>query len=269
MLGQGVVDPAAALVDPADLGVIRGDAVFETIRLADGRLDAEEAHLKRLVRSAEMLDLPAPDAAACGALLASAGAAWGDRGEASVRLVYTRGDGTTPTCFVVVEPIPEHIYGQRRDGLRVVTLDRGLPADAGNGRPWLLVGAKTTSYAVNMAAVRVAKSRSADDAIFVSTGGEVLEGPTATVVWARDGVLHTPPVEVGILAGTTVQTVWRNAAVHGLGTAYTRASVHDLHAADGVWLVSSVRGAVTVVAIDGIGRGDSGVTAKVQSAAGL
>lgn len=271
MLGGGLVDPAGPLLRVDDLGVLRGDAVFETLRLHDGRLDALDAHLARLCRSAAALDLPEPDLGAWRALIDDVVAGWGRPGEAMVRLVLTRGveGGPGPTAFALVAPLAESTLRHRRKGVRVVTLSRGVSSTAYGEAPWLLGGVKTTSYAVNMAAQRYAQALGADDAVFLSTDGLVLEGPTSTVVWAVGDTLHTPPTSIGILDGTTMQALFDRAGDHGFGTAVATTDVAGLHAADGVWLVSSVRGAVAVTAIDGRERTDAGLTGRVQSAAGL
>ena len=66
---------------------------------------------------------------------------------------------------------------------------------------------KSTSYAVNMAAQREARRRGADDALFLSLEGLVLEGPTSNI-WFREGrTLHTPALDLGILAGVTRDTL--------------------------------------------------------------
>ena len=67
-----------------------------------------------------------------------------------------------------------------------MTLARGLPAEGAADMPWLLAGAKTLSYAVNMAALRHAERQGAGDVIFVSSEGNILEGPRSTVVIATD-----------------------------------------------------------------------------------
>lgn len=265
--GRGLVDPDVPLLRPDDLGIVRGDGVFESIRWHDGRLAALDAHLDRFAASAAALDLPRPDPAAWRELIGQLCAEWSG-GEAAVRLFLTRGvDG--PTSFALMAPVSDSVLRQRREGARVVTLTRGMPADAHAHAPWLLGGVKTTSYALNMAAVRYAQSHGADDAIFVTSDGLVLEAPTATVVWAEGETLCTPPTELGILRGTTVGTLFAAAGDHGFSTKVSTGAVADLHAADGVWLVSSMRCAVAVTAIDGRPRPDGGLTERVQAAAGL
>ncbi|HEX5497433.1 MAG TPA: aminodeoxychorismate lyase [Mycobacteriales bacterium] len=271
VLGTGPVDPDTPLLRVDDLGVLRGDGCFETLRVHDGVIEALDAHLARLRHSAAGLDLPAPQESRWRALIDEVVAAWAQPGEAVLRLVLTRGvEGTgVPTGFATVSPLPDGIVRQRRDGVSVITLDRGMPADAHRGTPWLLGGVKSLSYAVNMAALRHARRVGADDVIFVSGDGQVTEGPTSTVVWARSECLCTTPVSLGILAGTTVGTLFARAGAHGFATRVAGATVDDLHAADEIWLVSSLRAAVRVSRLDGRERADAGLTARVHAALGL
>ncbi|HEX3811296.1 MAG TPA: aminotransferase class IV [Mycobacteriales bacterium] len=268
-LGAGLVDPDTPLLRADDLGVLRGDAVFETVRLHDGALDSLDAHLDRLTSSAAALQLPTPDRSAWRALVEQVSEAWGGAGEAAVRLVFTRGVDDEPTGFVLAAPLPEPTLRQRRDGVRVVSLSRGVSSTSFTDAPWLLGGVKSTSYAVNMAALRYAHAHGADDAIFVGTDGLVLEAPTATVVWAIGETLCTSPDTIGILPGITVRTLFDNATEHGFRTAISKSTVEDLHTSNGVWLVSSVRGAVAVTSIDGKDAPDGELTERVQAASGL
>ena len=87
----------------------------------------------------------------------------------------------------MIGALPGRVAAVRRDGLAALTLARGLPARGVEDMPWLLAGAKTLSYAVNMAALRHAERHGAGDVIFVSSDGYILEGPRSTVVIATDG----------------------------------------------------------------------------------
>jgi len=254
MLDGTVVDPDRPVLRVDDLGLQRGDGVFETLLVVDGRPRKLDAHLNRLTRSAAMLDLPAPDRAAWERCVAAACGAWDRPGEMALKLVITRGVGGVGTGFALGTAVPEVALRHRRDGVAVLTLDRGYPAGLAERAPWLLIGAKTLSYAANMAAVRYANANGADDAVYVSSDGWVLEGPTASVVVANGRGLRTPPVSVGLLPGTTQQQLFRAAEDAGWVTKSEPLRVSDLHAADGVWLVSSVRGLTAVHTIDGVAR---------------
>lgn len=255
VLGVGLVDPGAPVITADDPGVTRGDGCFEGLRLRDGVIDKLDAHLARMTRSAAALEIPF-DRPAWEALIAQAAAAWPEPGEAAVKALLTRGaPGRGPSGFVAIGPLPADYPRQRRDGLKIITLPRGFASDAFAGAPWLLGGVKSLSYAVNMAAQREAARRGADDVIFVSADGMVLEAPTGSVVWWDGTTLHTTPTDgTGILGGTTQQLLFERAADAGWATAETLATIADLHAAELVWLIGSVRGPVDVVELDGKAR---------------
>ncbi|MCB0927231.1 MAG: aminodeoxychorismate lyase [Mycobacterium sp.] len=255
---DGVVhDPDAPLLCADDAAAVRGDGVFETLLVRDGRTRLVDAHLRRFVGSAEALDLPVPDLDAWRAAIAVAAGQWGAAEEGALRLTYSRGrDGAGPTAYVTVAALSPHVAAARTDGLSALVLDLGISAHGADRRPWLLAGAKTLSYAVNMAALRYAAGRGADDVIFVSTEGQVLEGPRSTVVVAVDGddgrpCLLTPPPWYPILRGTTQRALFEAARNAGYDCDYRALTATDLFAARGVWLVSSVTLAARVHTLDG------------------
>ncbi|MFJ3028746.1 aminodeoxychorismate lyase [Curtobacterium sp. NPDC087080] len=238
-----------------DLGAIRGDGVFETITVVDGRPQALEPHLARFVRSAAMLDLPTPDLDAWRQAIEAACARLDPVREAFAKTVMTRGvEGSgRPTGWVYAAPSGDQ-SAARTEGIAVVTLDRGYRHDVERTSPWLLQGAKTLSYAVNMAALREAERRGADDALFVSTDGYVLEGTRANLVASVDGRFVTPRTDIGILAGTTQADVFRFAEGEGIATSYELLTLADLEAADALWLLSSVRQAAPIRSLNGVAR---------------
>ena len=254
--------PESPLLHADDLAAVRGDGVFETLLVRDGSPCLLEAHLHRLTQSARLMDLPEPDLPgwrrAIGvATRRRAGSASDD---AVMRLIYSRGreSGSAPTAYVMVNAVPARTAAVRRDGIAVITLDRGLPATGVDAMPWLLAGAKTLSYAVNMAALRHADRHGAGDVIFLSSDGAVLEGPRSTVVIAAEPdkpgarpCLSTPPTSYPILRGTTQQALFEVARARGYDCDYRELRISDLLAAQGIWLVSSVTLAARVHTLDG------------------
>jgi 4-amino-4-deoxychorismate lyase len=261
-----VVDPTEPVVTAFDLGLGRGDGVFESALVTGGTTPYLDAHLARLQRSARIAALAHPGDDAVRAVVAAVVADWpaGDEGACRVFLTRGLGDGTPPTLLALLAPVPLETLRQREEGIAVVTLSLGVPADFRAQAPWLLGGAKTLSYAVNMAAQRHAHAAGADDVVFTSLEGRLLEGPTSTVVWAADGRLHTPPVETGILPGTTQARLFARAEADGWPTAVTPGTVDDLFQAQAVWLVSGIRGAAPVTRLDGAARGDAGLSQRVR-----
>ena len=254
--------PGTPLLFADDLAAVRGDGVFETLLVRDGGACLVEAHLGRLGHSANLLDLPEPDLASWRRAidLATRGWAADTTDEGAMRLVYSRGRerGSAPTAYVTVNPVADRIAAARRDGVAAVTLPRELPATGVEAMPWLLAGAKTLSYAINMAALRHAARQGAGDVIFVSSDGYVLEGPRSTVVIAVGGAgasgdvcLLTPPPWYPILRGTTQQALFGVARAKGYDCDYRALRVADLFAAQGIWLVSSMTVAARVHTLDG------------------
>lgn len=274
--GRGLVPLDTPLLHADDLGVLRGDGVFETLLVRDGRPWLLDEHLLRMARSAARLDLALPEVGTLRELAATAVDGWrGDGGasaEGVLRLVCTRGRerGGAPTVYALVTPLAPVILDQRRAGVRVSTATLGVPADLRADAPWLLGGVKSLSYAMNMAVLRWAAAEGQDDVLLTALDGHVLEGPTATVVWLDGGTLCTVPTTTGILPGTTARHLLGSAGAAGFAAADCAATVDDLHRADGVWLCSSVRGVVAVTAIDSKPcREDAATTAALRAAIGL
>ncbi len=252
-IGHRIVDPETPQLHVTDLAAQRGDGVFETISVGRGRPQALEPHLLRFGHSAAMLDLPSPELDLWRAAIRAVAAELSAHEEAFVKIVLSRGEPgaspVRPTGWLWGEPSPDH-GAARRGGIRVVTLDRGYRHDVARTSPWLLTGSKSLSYAVNMAAIREAKRRGADDALFVSADGYLLEGPVSNLILRIDGRLVTPRSDLGILVGTTQADVFRHARGRGVDTGFEMLTRHDLPRADAAWLVSSVRHAAPLSRID-------------------
>jgi 4-amino-4-deoxychorismate lyase len=237
-----------------DLAAVRGDGCFETLLVTGGRVAKPERHLARLGHSAASLDLTGPTEEQWTSGIELAAREWGATEDGMLRLVLSRGPerGGAETAYITVAPVGRHALTSRAEGIAVTVLDRGYPSDVAESAPWLLLGSKTLSYATNMAAVRHANAAGFDDVIYVSSDGEVLEGPRSTVVIAREGELLSPPVDVGILEGTTLGALSAVAEADGVTVRRERLLVADLLAADAVWLMSSVTLAARVRRIDDV-----------------
>lgn len=250
-----IADPDAPHIRVDDLGLMRGDGIFETVLVADGEPRELRPHLDRLARSASMLDLPEPDDDAWQRVTRQVIEKWTAGPEFALKLVYTRGiDGdpqARPTAFAMGIPIDEKVIRARAEGVAAVTLERGIDPGLAERAPWLLLGAKSLSYGLNMAASREAARRGAQDVIFTATDDSVLEGPTSNVILARGRTLYTPPATIGILPGTTQAAVFRGAERIGWSTKIEPLRASDLPSADGVFLASSVRKLTRVHTLDG------------------
>jgi branched-subunit amino acid aminotransferase/4-amino-4-deoxychorismate lyase len=183
---DGTVLPAdEATIGVTDLGLLRGDGVFEVISVYEGRLFALEDHLRRMANSAQNLrleiDLGAVQAD-IDALLAEAGPVTG-----AIRFFLTRGGRRVG----LVEAVPAE-----REPLTLASITY-VP-------PRILDGVKSLSYGGNMLATRLAIEKGATEALLVTPHGRVLEGPTSSFFVSLDGeTLVTPPLSDHVLDSIT------------------------------------------------------------------
>ena len=253
--GRGLVDPNEPVVHADDEAVLRGRAAFETLRVYGGVPFKLESHLVRLAASCERIGVEPPEAEDAREL-ASVALAHAREPNAVLRFYRTSGreQAEAPRLLVLVNSLPDHLEDLRSRGIRLVSL-LGVRAEV----PWLLGGVKSTSYAVNMAAEAEARARGADDAVFVTEDGVVLEGPVTNVWWRRGPELFTPSLDLGILAGVTRETLLELAPASGYTVHDGRFPLTDLRHAEEAFTSSSVRELLPVVELDGepVARGDA------------
>jgi branched-chain amino acid aminotransferase len=226
---DGTVLPAdEARIPATDEGLLRGDGIFEVIRLYGGRQFALDDHLERMARSARNLRLPIDVAAVRAdieALLAEAGAV-----DAALRVLWTRGGRR----LGMIEPIKD-----RPAELTLATVTYAPPR--------ILDGVKSLSYAGNMLAGRLAVERGADEALLVTPHGRVLEGPTWSFFWVAGGRLLTPPLEDRILDSIT-----RRFVIEESEAAEAPCTLDDVARAEEAFITSTVREVMPIAAVDEI-----------------
>src|SRR5262250_3389993 len=233
-----------ARVSVFDHGLVVGDGVFETIKVAGGVPFAMTRHLARLRRSALGLGLPAPDLDAIRDGAHAVIAASGSPPLARLRVTVTGGKsplgserGDSPLTAIVAmaeqpRPAPD---------VDVVTV------------PWprnergALAGLKTTSYGENVRALAFASERGGSEAIFANTAGQLCEGTGTNVFVVLRGRLLTPPLSSGCLAGVTRALVieWADAEEKDL-------PLEALAGADEAFLSGTTRDVQPIRRVDGV-----------------
>jgi branched-subunit amino acid aminotransferase/4-amino-4-deoxychorismate lyase len=246
---DGNLAPAADTTIPVlDEGFLRGDGVFEAIRVYGGRPFAVADHLDRLERSAGNLHLgvevPRAELEADIAQLVSerGGSSW----DGALRIVLTRGGRR----LVMTEPLAEFAP---RASLAFITY---APTR-------ILDGVKSLSYAGNMLATRIAKERGFDDALLVTPHGRVLELPTSSIFWVdQSGELLTPPLDDHILASIT-----RDRLMRLIGATERSCTQEDLLEAGEAFVASSIREVQPVGRIEDREFGEPGERTLAAAAA--
>lgn len=228
-----------------DSTIVRGDGVFEAVRSYGGMLFALSDHLDRLDRSAAALGIPLPDDGRIGSWARSLAS---EGGEGIVRIIVSRGDAVPGTS------------GERR----IVVMHHAMPFTPATirvqpwpapwhpaGRAWELAGIKTTSYAPNAAASRLAGRDGFDDALLVSSDETVLEGPTFSVGWVVGGVVQLPSLDLGILDSITRRHVVTLAEADSIGVETGRFGLNAVTGADEVFAMSTVKEVTPVISVAG------------------
>ncbi|MBA3741901.1 aminotransferase class IV [Sporichthya sp.] len=254
-LNGAMVERDAARVSVFDHGFTVGDGVFETTKVVEGRPFALTRHLARLTTSASTMGLQAPDLDLVRAAVEQVVEQLGDT-LGRVRITYTAGEAplgsgrgdAEPTLVVAASPMTPWAATESVVVVPWVRNERSAVA-----------GVKTTAYAENVVALAHAKAAGAGEALFANTAGELCEGTGTNVFVVRDGIVRTPALEAGCLAGITRALVlaWCPQVRE------ERLTPADLAGADEVFLTSATRDVQGVHAVDGRSLGNGPVTVSI------
>lgn len=231
-----VVPLPAARVSALDRGLTVGTGVFETLKVVSGQPFAMTRHLRRLARSAAVLDVPLPpddvirDAAE--QVVVANAEELGPLGRMRITVTAGEGELSDPyrgsgpaTLLVTVTPVQP--WPATTDAL-LVSWTRNPDSP--------LAGVKSTSYAENAIALAAARARGFSEALLCNTRNELCEGTGSNVFLVVDGELVTPPVDSGALAGIT-----RELVLEWVGARQRAVSMTDLAGATEIFLTSSTR----------------------------
>jgi branched-chain amino acid aminotransferase len=262
---NGHIVPAdRASVSVFDRGLVLGDGLFETLRAVDGSPQFLNRHWLRLTRSAKRLRIAVPmTQKALGDIIAQL-TRRSRLSDAAVRITLTRGrylgglaidPKITPSLIVTVMPVTgldETLY---QKGVRVAI--SGINKAAASG---LDASIKSTNYLANIFAKAEADKKKCYEAILLGPKGEIAELTTASFFVVRDGVVLTPPIDLGILPGITREVLLGIMRKQKIAFRETALFPKDLVHVSEAFLTSSVRGVVPIVRVEKqkIGSGKPG-----------
>jgi len=261
VLIDGVPAPEhEASISVFDWAVQRGYGCFEVIRSYGGHPFRMAQHLDRLERSASAIGLETPDRDALESWVETVAVAGGD---SQVRVMVTGGGrdpmvAAAPRTVVMWEPLPTV-----NEPMRLMPLDAPWHPGAATG-PFFAV--KWLSYAPNMASADLARASGFDDALLLSRDGWVIEGPTFTVAWVRDGALETPTLDLGILASITRHVVLKEAAAMGLEVREGRFPLERMQTADEAMGLSTLKEVLRIGAVGDAEIPTGPVTERLRAA---
>jgi branched-chain amino acid aminotransferase len=255
-IGGRWVHPNEATISINDVAVLRGYSAFESLRTYDRRLFHLQEHLERLYRSAQLLELEIPYSREYVADIISQVIERNAYQHASLRILVTGGesnDGVLPAgqplLAVLISPLGERDMQRFSRGIKVITsrLGRTTPE------------AKSSNYIAAIRSLKNARSRDAEDALFVNEQGQVLEGTRSNFFVFRGDILITPIA--GVLLGVTRNVVLNLARQDSRFTIEERAiSLDELQQVDEAFITSSSKEITPIIQIDDslIGSGKVG-----------
>ena len=264
--------PEDAKVSVFDRGFLYGDSIFETIRTYGGHPFALDEHLARLEASARKVFIPLPVPLTQFRLEVLRTLEATSHGESYIRVVLSRGSGElgldpalaeSPLRVIIVGPLSPPAAELYVAGATAVTFKTLRPADATAAE-----GAKIGNYLVAVLGMKAARAQGAHEALIVDAQDRVVEGASSNLFFVRGGVLHTPAVDAGILAGITRDRILKAAQSLGIPTRLLAPELAQLLSSEEVFVSSSIRELLPIVRIDDepVGSGQPGaMTQRLHS----
>ncbi|MBI3416444.1 MAG: aminotransferase class IV [Verrucomicrobia bacterium] len=242
-----------AVVSVFDRSFLYGDGLFETMRICEGVPFRWAQHLARLQRGAEFLKIQIPfspmelqehasslirqNAMRNGILRLTLSRGIGQRG-------YTTRGADSPTLVMTLHPAPNLSSASWQRWKLITSSLRVAARDP-------IANFKTCNKLAPILARAEAEAAGADEALLVNTDGLVAEGASSNVFWIQAGVVFTPPLAAGALAGVTRALVIELGESLGVSVREQTIPPVELPDADGVFLSLSSLAIVEAISLDG------------------
>jgi branched-chain amino acid aminotransferase len=253
-----------AKISVFDHGLLYGDGVFEGLRSYNGKVFRLEEHVRRLYESAHaiLLAIPMSQEDMCAAINATVKK--NGITDGYIRAVITRGSGTlgldpnrcsNPQIIIIADAIALYPQEMYENGLEIITtsITRNHPSA-------LSPRIKSLNYLNNILAKIEGLKAGCVEALMLNHKGEVAECTGDNIFLVRNGVLYTPPLDAGILAGVTRNAVIELAIAAGIEVKEISLTKHDVYVADECFLTGTAAEVIPVVKVDdrAIGTGKPG-----------
>ncbi len=241
-----IISNTGPSIQAGNRGYTYGDGLFESIRIMNGKVLNFENHLNRLMEGARVLKMRIPAFYTTdffmnhiNELIVLSNIQEGGR----VRLSIDRMGGGTylpevneVSYFIEIYPIENNLFQLNGKGLEV-----DLYQDIKKVKT-PLSNYKTKNGIIYVLAAISGKEKGLDDMLLVNENGQILESSHSNVFVVSNGVLYTPGLSDGCLAGTMRMQVINLALKHGLKVYEASILPSNLLVADEVFLTNAVRG---------------------------
>jgi branched-chain amino acid aminotransferase len=241
-----VLVSGTAILGADNRGFRYGDGLFETIRLAGGRMILEEYHFERLLAGAALLGFDLSRFPATRELALQILDLCKKNGHdkfARVRLVVFRGEGGLydpmhhfPNYIIQSWPLPEDSGALNQKGLVIDVFPTGRKACD----PY--ANLKSNNYLIYAMAARYAGGHRLDDCLVLNSHDRIADSTIFNVFYCRGDRIYTPPLTEGCVAGVMRRFLIETLPKAGFGVQEKETAPEDLENADELFLTNSIRG---------------------------
>lgn len=260
-----------ARVSPFNRGLLYGDGFFETMRSYDGKIFALNEHYERLSSTANFLKIPVPFSreALRNILMQLLNMNLLGDSDSRIRITLMRGEGgaglfpdesADAEVVISADAVPKDIEKIQTKGVKLslidkITIDHGSP----------LVSHKTVNYMPGILGLMEVRKKGGDEGLFVNNDGKVAEGITSNIFAVKNGIVSTPPVSAGILAGITRRIALKVARMSGIAVEEKDMTTEEIFSAEELFITSSVREIVPVISFEGKSYIAGPITKRMQA----
>jgi len=223
-----------------------GDGLFETMKVVVGAIRLRDLHFERLFKGMETLQIMLQgfinadmfEEQIMKTILKNR-----ISGPARVRLTVYRGDGglydfnnTSAGYVIQVWSLSSSSMTMNESGLKLGLYEGGKKAMDG------LANIKSNNYLLYAMGAIHARKYQHNDCIILNTSDRVCDSTIANVFYVKDGLIFTPPLSEGCVAGVMRNYLLSQFPSEGYNVAEKQTSVDDLLAADEIFLTNAVSG---------------------------
>jgi len=257
---------SSASVHIEDRGYQFADGVYEVVSIYRGRMIDEEAHLDRLKRSLDALQIAVPMSRAAMKLVFRQVLIQNRAVNALLYIQITRGAAKRDHAFPK-EVMPSFVITCRRFNFGAVKARSkiGIKVSSQPDDRWARCDIKSISLLPNVLAKQAAREAGAFEAMYLDADGFVTEG-SSTNMWMvePDGTLVTRSLDDNILPGITRATLQKIAADRQVKIVERAFSLLEAKAAPELFLTSSTSCVMPIIEVDGTKVSD-GTPGKTSS----
>jgi branched-chain amino acid aminotransferase len=221
---------------------VYGDLLFETIRMQDGVLQNVALHTKRLELGAKVLGFDLPSN-------------WDEN--YLHELVFAAVKGKDARIRLVVSRQGNGFYLPNNNDVRFyveywtlmaprIIIDRIDVFEEQYKSCSSLSNLKSGNALVYVLASQYAAHNNLDDVLILNQHGRIAEATSSNVFWIKNGIIYTPPLTEGPVAGIMREVVIKQATEQGLMVQEKELTIEELLLTDECFLTNALNG-ITLV----------------------